>query len=240
MIPRSKLENWVTRNGRVVGNDRRGMPYYGGIGAWTNSEAYTADGRTMTPKGGETYYLKEVPLYFLQPYLYAIYDMYDENTVKDMYLLCNVDDNNYRDIGLFVEDIEAGSRTKLTVALTVTKIVQGEEVQDRIDFKTVAEASYFIVDNLAKGYVGVWHPGVQAVGAQFSFTPYFITPDGITVEGCFQRNVDTGDGMYYEEEQEVNGTMTLVPFLEPGIHFENIQNPKCDPDYAFLSTRESN
>jgi hypothetical protein len=197
--------------------DRGGRPYVGGLGYWSGAKAYTQNGHDMTPKGGETYYLKEVPMWFLQPYLYVIYDMYagtDGNgPVVDMYMLGNVDDNNYQTIGLFATDIETGERIKMAVSFTITDTVHGRT--DKIDATVVAGASFPGISDV-RGYVTVLHPGVQETEHEFVYTPYYITPDGVTVEGCFTRTANTGDGWYYEDD---TGT-----FLEPGIHFTKALN----------------
>ena len=192
-------DNWSQDDG--------GTPYVGGLSNWSAKNAYTNSGQAMNPTSGITYYLKEVPEWFLQPYLYVIYDIIDKNNVKDMYLMTDVDDNNYNEIGLFATDIRTGDRIKLAVSFKIIDTINSKT--DTIKADTIAKASGFDDVN-AKGYVAVWNPGVAS--KDFTFTPYFITPDAITVEGTNVRSVSVGNGTYQDT------------FAAPGITFTNSSN----------------
>lgn len=173
--------------------------YTGGAGSWSKANAYTANGTTMTPVANTTYYLKEVPASYLQPYMHIVYDTRSQgivNEIKKMYLFTGIDDMNYTNVGLNVTNLTLG--TKKTVAsFTVTNTV------DSTATTKLTTTSIWGV----KGYLGVWdQTSSLATNFEFSYQPYFVTPDGITVNGKTTRTVNTQDKHYYNtfEQSESN------------------------------------
>ena len=91
-------------DGVEVENDEDSYAYTGAENAWKRSDACTENGLSMTPVAGETYYLKEVPNYYLIPITYVVYDMNNNDTITQLYLMTAVDDDNYKSVGFDVTD----------------------------------------------------------------------------------------------------------------------------------------
>ena len=166
--------------------------YVGGIGPWKAANAIKgegAKGTEMTPEVGKTYFLKEVPSAFLKSLLYVIYDANNvekKNLIVHNYLLADVDDNNYSEIGMYANNLTTGDRIKLAVSYTIVDTLNTRT--DKITAKDFFGAE--------KGYVAVWKPDLAT--GDFDFVPFFVTPDGVTVEGANVRYITWGDGTYQE------------------------------------------
>lgn len=168
-----------------------GIVYEGGAGSWTKTNAYTTNGMSMTPVAGQTYYLKEVPEKYLQPYMHVVYDERSQNIaneLKQMYLMTGVDDMNYQEIGLNTVNITLGTR-KTTASFKVIDTV-GDTTTT-----TLTTSSIWGV----KGFLGVWDQSSDLKeNYEFSYQPYFVTPDGVTVNGTTTRTVNTQNNHYYK------------------------------------------
>ena len=193
-----------------------GKNYTGGLGFWSGKNAITdVKGTAMVPEAGKTYYLKEVSNSFLKPTLYVIYDHNNvelKDKIVDMYLITAVDDTNYKEIGLIATDITTGERIKLAGSFTIT-----DTLNNRTDKITAS------VLGAPTGFVAVWQPG--APSKDFVYTPAFVTPDGVAVEGGTTREVTVGNGSY------VDG------FAGPGLTFIDSDNTNITKP-GFLSTRK--
>lgn len=167
-----------------------GTVYKGGTGFWSKTNAYTVNGKAMTPVAGETYYLKEVPEEYLQPYMHVVYDERSQrivNELKQMYLMTGVDDMNYQEIGLNTVNITLGTR-KTTASFKVVDTVGDTSTT------TLTTSSIWGV----KGFLGVWDQSSDLKeNYEFSYQPYFVTPDGVTVNGTTTRTVNTQNNHYY-------------------------------------------
>ena len=180
--------------------DDGGTSYVGGLGPWKKANIGDAGkGTEMKPQAGQVYYLKEVPAAFLKSAVYVVYDGYNKNTVVGNYLLADVDDNNYQDIGLYTE-LTTGARVKLAASYTIVDTLNGGR-EDKITAQNFGAT---------KGYVAVWNPDLA--GKDFTLVPYFVTPDGVTVEGAKIRTISWGDGTYVEG------------FKAPGVSFTDPDN----------------
>ena len=168
-----------------------GTVYEGGAGSWSKTNAYTTNGMSMTPAAGQTYYLKEVPEKYLQPYMHVVYDERSQNIaneLKQMYLMTGVDDMNYQEIGLNTVNITLGTR-KTTASFKVVDTV-GDTTTT-----TLTTSSIWGV----KGFLGVWDQSSDLKeNYEFSYQPYFVTPDGVTVNGTTTRTVNTQNNHYYK------------------------------------------
>ncbi len=167
-----------------------GTAYEGGTGFWSKTNAYTVNGKAMTPVAGETYYLKEVPEEYLQPYMHVVYDERSQgivNELKQMYLMTGVDDMNYQEIGLNTVNMTLGTR-KTTASFKVVDTVGDTSTT------TLTTSSIWGV----KGFLGVWDQSSDLeTNYEFSYQPYFVTPDGVTVNGTTTRTVNTQNNHYY-------------------------------------------
>ena len=173
-----------------------------GQGYWLKGKAYTVDGTAMTPTPGATYYLKEVPVEFLSPYMSVIYDVNNSNNIVRIYLITAVDDLNYTNVGLTVKDgsnqaMDIGNRIALTNTFKITS-----ESRDTIQIK--ASTAF----GVAAGFVAVWQlPTLPANETGFTLNAYYVTPDGITVTGAQTRTVNMGDG----HVTVIDGQPTFTP-----------------------------
>lgn len=166
-----------------------GTSYAGAItGYWDGSAAYTENGMSMTPVAGRTYYLKEVPDEYFMPYMAVVYDSYaDPNTAEDLYLISATDDKNYQDFGLLAENTYTQEK-EFALSFAVQQ-------QVNVSTKTVITAKTAF--GVPTGYLGVWNAGEElTVDNNFTYRPYVVTPDGVTVYGTTTRTVYTGDVTY--------------------------------------------
>lgn len=172
-----------------------GTSYKGAIaGYWDSKAAYTANGTTMQPVKGKTYYLKEVPDDYFKPGMALVYDTYtDPYNAVGLYLISATDDKNYTDFGLQITSTIAG----VNGYEQVKEYALSFKVQQKVnvsDTTTFTAKSAFGVPN---GYLGVWDAGIELVlNNNFSYTPYVVTPDGVTVTGTTSRTVYAGDVTY--------------------------------------------
>ena len=120
------------------------------------------------------------------------------NLIVHNYLIADVDDNNYNDIGLFATNISTGSRIKLATSYSIVDSFNGKT--DKINAATFGAT---------KGYVAVWKPDLAT--KDFDLVPYFVTPDGVTVEGAKVRSIAWGNGTYQE-------------WADPGVTFTDADN----------------
>lgn len=179
-----------------------GTSYKGAIaGYWDKSAAYTANGKTMEPVKGETYYLKEVPDDYFKPSMALVYDTYTmPNNAVGLYLISATDDKNYNDFGLQVTSKIAknGYKQEKTYALSF-------KVQQKVNVSTMTTITAKSAFGVPNGYLGVWDAGIELVeNNNFSYTPYVVTPDDVTVTGTTSRTVYAGDVTY-------NGTLDNGP-----------------------------
>ena len=179
-----------------------GTVYEGGTGSWSKTNAYTANGTAMKPVAGQTYYLKEVPEEYLQPYMHVVYDERSQNIaneLKQMYLMTGVDDMNYQEIGLNTVNITLGTR-KTTASFKIVDTV-GDTTTT-----TLTTSSIWGV----KGFLGVWDQSSDLKeNYEFSYQPYFVTPDGITVEGTTTRTVNTQNNHYYKTFEQTTDNLGI-------------------------------
>jgi hypothetical protein len=162
----------------------RSTSYAGGVGKWKAANAGKVKGTEMVPEADKTYFLKEVPDGFLCTKIYLIYDAINNNTVVHNYLISDVDDNNYSDIGLYAKDITTGNRIKLAASYTII-----DTFNSRTD-KITAKDSF----EMQAGYVAVWNPDLAK--KDFEIAAAYTTPDGVRVEGKYIRMITIGDGTY--------------------------------------------
>lgn len=175
-----------------------GTNYTGAIaGYWDSSAAYTANGSTMIPAAGQTYYLKEVPEDYFKPYMAVVYDSYaDPNTAEGLYLISATDDKNYQEFGL--EAVNSYTQEK---AFAMSFTFQ-QEINTSAKTVITAKSAF----GVPAGYLGVWNANEELKeNNTFDYRPYVVTPDGVTVYGTTTRTVYTGDVTYRETLDEGPG-----------------------------------
>lgn len=172
-----------------------GTSYKGAIaGYWDSEAAYTANGTTMQPVKGETYYLKEVPDGYFKPSMALVYDTYtNPNNAVGLYLISATDDKNYEDFGLQITSTIAGKNGYDQIK----EYALSFKVQQNVNVSTMTTITAKSAFGVAGGYLGVWDAGIELVkDNNFSYTPYVKTPDGVTVTGTTMRTVYAGDVTY--------------------------------------------
>ena len=177
-----------------------GVAYTGGDGSWKYADAGRIDGREMRPDAGKTYYLKEIPLDYLNPYIHVVYDKRSTNPtneLKKMFLMTGLDDANYRSFGLEVND---AYKSELVAAkMGGTFEIRGTKNKD-LTVKSIWGAD---------GYLGIWDQSTTLKpDLTFSYQPYVVTPDGIKVYGAMTRTVYT-QGNYFDDTFRFEGTVKI-------------------------------
>lgn len=185
---------------------------YGGI--YTDSYFTTPIsnecGVKLVPENNRTYYLKEVPDYYLCPKIYHIYDKNANNTLKRIYLLTAIDDRNYQYVGF---DVNSSEPWQENVSGNVYEKI---EVYKRpnwtapaVPYQTLtAKGVYSAINNGVDG----WNDGLLncqmyanyqddtasrlAAGQTFTMLPYYVTMDNVKVTGVYNRRVSTGNGTF--------------------------------------------
>lgn len=152
----------------------------------------------FTPTAGATYYIWEADAQFLSPKNLSCWNHVSENTVDvtGFYLVTPVDRLNYREVGFMV-----GSKTLPAKQFTETYITESgaENTQVltggdcyvyntvKVDFNNGTSGMYNVssVINKTRGYLACYgmdkNTYWQNTGAEITFTPYWITLDGVKV-----------------------------------------------------------
>lgn len=163
-----------------------GVAYTGWNYNWSTPQ--TVDGTAMTPTVGETYYIKEVPEYYLRNY-YQINYLKTSQELTGLYLISAIDDLNYTETGFTLTKSEDGVDKVADVSATITvkNTATGKSVtlKPNTVFKSVgitSDQSYLTMFNATEDN------NYFAVGT-FSMKPYWITPDGVKVSGIKTRTI---------------------------------------------------
>ena len=152
---------------------------------WTWTKAETTSALSITPKCGETYYIKEVPSSkFLQPYTHYTYYM-ASNNIANLWMISDIDDLQYQETGFIVkagEDV-----AKVCQTLTVTNKVGGASVKlaPNTIFKKKKVTSKDYLTYAAEDKIITALNAGELVVIDF----YWVTMDGLRVTGTAQRTL---------------------------------------------------
>lgn len=152
----------------------------------------------FTPAAGATYYIWEADAQFLSPRNLSCWEHVSGNTVDvtGFYLVTPVDRLNYREVGFMVggETLPAKQFTETYInesGVESTQVLTGSDcyVYDtvKVDFKNGTSGNYNVssVINKTRGYLACYgmdkNTYWQNAGAEITFTPYWITLDGVKV-----------------------------------------------------------
>ena len=151
---------------------------------WTEDEAQTVDGTKMKPKAGETYYIKEVPIYYLRNY-HQINYVKSTGKLMALYLISAVDDLNYTDTG-FTLQTNDGKTANVVSSMTFKNYATNKTVT--LKANTIFKSLGITADG---EYLTYWDATDSDYFKEGSITvlPYWITPDGITVNGISTRTI---------------------------------------------------
>ncbi len=156
---------------------------------WTKTDAYSAaknddPGNAMHPVADTVYYVKEVPVSYLTSRVQYVYDWSDGNKLVNFYLLTAVDDNYYQGVYFnVVTSDKSPYQARLANSFSV--------MQRNTNKKVTTTAADF---GLSRAYVGYSDTTeLIKVDTTFTMTPYWVTLDGVTVNGA-ARSFNFGDG----------------------------------------------
>lgn len=199
---------------------------YGGAfqdAACTTAYPFAEDetGLSFAPKAGETYYIWEVPDAYLKPVTLSCWE-HNTNGKLDVigfYMVSGIDREYYKQVGFMLNSAKtvADQRT-LTYQDNTTKVVQLTSGQSAAFEQIVLKQKdgntrTYNVSNAVKGYdkgymvcygveQGVW----KIVNAENTYSPYWITLDGVKVTSATARTVKyQGEGssrLNYSEKSD--------------------------------------
>lgn len=157
-----------------------GVNYTGGTDSWNASDAYTVKGTEMTPVGGRTYYLKEVPDTYLRPATYVVYDTIDGNKIKQLYLMTATDDQNYESVGFDTTLTGMDKSSEKVAASLYNQVTVNKEGQEEA-YATLSADTVFDLS----GYLAFSESKTDYIKTNASYLemPYYVTYDGIKVTG---------------------------------------------------------
>ena len=152
----------------------------------------------FTPTAGDTYYIWEADAQFLSPRNLSCWEHVSGNTVDvtGFYLVTPVDRLNYREVGFMVggETLPAKQFTETYInesGVESTQVLTGSDcyVYDTVtvDFKNGTSGNYNVssVINKTRGYLACYGMDKNTywsnAGDKITFTPYWITLDGVKV-----------------------------------------------------------
>lgn len=152
----------------------------------------------FTPTAGDTYYIWEADAQFLSPRNLSCWEHVSGNTVDvtGFYLVTPVDRLNYKEVGFMVggETLPAKQFTETYInesGVESTQVLTGSDcyVYDtvKVDFKNGTSGNYNVSSVISKtrGYLACYgmdkNKYWQNAGDRITFTPYWITLDGVKV-----------------------------------------------------------
>ena len=152
----------------------------------------------FTPTAGATYYIWEADAQFLSPRNLSCWNHVSENTVDvtGFYLVTPVDRLNYREVGFmvgsetlpakqFTETYITGSGAEITQVLTGNACYVYDTVKVDLNNGTSDMYSVSSVTKKTHGYLACYgmdkNTYWQNADAEITFTPYWITLDGVKV-----------------------------------------------------------
>lgn len=180
-----------------------GFLYGGAFSDATCEEVQTFDpgqnATAFTPVAGATYYIWEADAQFLSPRNLSCWNHVSENTVDvtGFYLVTPVDRLNYREVGFMVgsETLPAKQFTETYInesGVESTQVLTGSKcyVYDtvKVDLNNGTSDKYNVSNvttNKTRGYLACYGMDKttywQNADAEITFTPYWITLDGVKV-----------------------------------------------------------
>ena len=166
-----------------------GVVYTGMNYVWSRDQVQTVSGKAMKPTPRETYYIKEVPVYYLLNYYQLNYMKTDEQKLMSMYLISAIDDLNYKETGFTIT--QDNEKAKVASSVTFQNAATGNKV--KLMANTVFRTKGITGDGSEEDKLTYYDltPNTKFFKADSSFSvkPYWITPDGITVNGVSTREI---------------------------------------------------
>ena len=160
-----------------------GVAYTGMNYEWTNPQ--TVLGTAMKPQAGVTYYIKEVPTYYLRNYHQITFLKTTPQTLTGLYLISAIDDRNYNETGFVLKSTDSKEAT-VVQSLAITNSGTGKTTT--LKANTVFKSLGITEEGEYLTYWAVNGSSYYAVGS-FTVLPYWVTPDNITVRGISTRTI---------------------------------------------------
>ena len=192
--------------------------YDGANWTWT-TPVTDQPGNAITPKGGVTYYIKEVPAdKYLQPYFHYTYKKGIEGEpIVTAWLISDLDDQNYTESGFVI--VDAKGKAKICSSLTVQNAVGGNTI------KLTAKRIFGVDGSGLLTYRRVIenYAGINGFGDGAKILQYWVTPDGLIVTGTTSR-------VYTGTAGKTGISCTPTPVSSTIALFGNNSLPVPDPD----------
>ena len=199
------------------------IPAYDGTNwTWNPPASYTEKGSAITPQTGVTYYIKEVPRYYMLPYAHMTYQ---GGIVKNLMVVTDFDDYTYALGGFTVNgtDVNMYGNDVFYTSLKVTTSVGGSSmILKPGELYTNELFPGYVAENYTvQGYIGYLWINSYLTSAQSAATDdepakitvgmWWKTPDGEIVRSDVTRTIvienNTVDGIYYTDS---DATATAV------------------------------
>ena len=199
------------------------IPAYDGTNwKWNPPASYTEKGSAITPQTGVTYYIKEVPRYYMLPYAHMTYQ---GGIVKNLMVVTDFDDYTYALGGFTVNgtDVNMYGNDVFYTSLKVTTSVGGSSmILKPGELYTNELFPGYVAENYTvQGYIGYLWINSYLTSAQSAATDdepakitvgmWWKTPDGEIVRSDVTRTIvienNTVDGIYYTDS---DATATAV------------------------------
>ncbi len=168
-----------------------GVVYTGMNYDWsaTGDQVQTVNGKEMTPTPRETYYIKEVPVYYLLNYYQLNYMRTDEQKLMSMYLISAIDDLNYKETGFTIT--QGNEKAKVASSVTFQNAATGKKVTLKANtvFKAKGITGTGSENDKLTYYDLTKNTTFFKADSSFSVRPYWKTPDGILVNGVSTREI---------------------------------------------------
>ena len=171
----------------IAKND--GVAYNGWNYNWsyTDDEAQTVIATGITPVAGETYYIKEVPVYYLRNYHQIMYVNSEPYDLKGLYLISAIDDLNYQQTGFTLKSTDDQRATSVVTDMIIQNAATGKSVTLKANtvFRTtgIKQAGEYLT------YYNATANKTYFTTGSFTVRPYWITPDGIKINGISTRTI---------------------------------------------------
>lgn len=193
----------------------------------TTAYPFTNEGETglsFAPQAGATYYIWEVPDAYLKPVTLSCWE-HNTNGKLDVigfYMVSGIDREYYKQVGFMLNGTETvADQQTLTYQDNTTKVVQLTSGQSAAFEQIVLKQKdgntrTYNVSNAVKGYdkgymvcYGVEQEVWKDVNAENTYSPYWITLDGVKVTSATARTVEyQGEGssrLNYSEKSDKVG-----------------------------------
>ena len=152
---------------------------------------------SFTPEAGKTYYIREVPNTYLQPKSLSLSKHTDKTNIDvvGFYLMSVVDGLNYREAGF--EATADGQQIELK-SVNEADVQLGGSAYKNLLVKFTTGAEWHLTANSSDfGYLDGYLTCLEVPkeywkekGAKITFTPYWITMDGVKVTGTATRTCE--------------------------------------------------